>query len=45
MEDVLKEMEELIIEFERITIINGGKLNDDDVSELRKIFEKLKETK
>lgn len=45
MKEVIKEMEYLIKEFEIITFINGGKLNEDDVKELRKIFEKLKDKK
>lgn len=45
MEEAIKEMEDLIKEFERITFINGGKLNDDDVKELKEVFEKVKETK
>ena len=36
-------MEDLIKDFERIVYANGGKLNDDDVNELRTTFDKLKE--
>lgn len=45
MEEAIKEMEDLIKEFERITFINGGKLNEDDIKELREKFEKLKDKK